>query len=143
MSDSEIPVEVPVTCSRTNKTVRIGLPLEEVGAFVARRAAKAANAKRLLEFLAEMPENERPDLIAIYKGRGGIHANVNMKSDSIVGRAFNEALNDDEAFDLPDAKPRKPRGSKTAPTAPALGAAAGESADGATDAADDSSDEEA
>ena len=34
MSDSEIPVEVPVTCSRTNKAVRIGLPLGEVGAFV-------------------------------------------------------------------------------------------------------------
>lgn len=141
MSDSEIPVEVPVTCSRTNKTVRIGLPLEEVGAFVARRAAKAANAKRLLEFLAEMPENERPDLIAIYKGRGGIHANVSMKSDPIVGRAFNEALNDDDAFELPEAKPRKPRkprGPKTVPTAPVLGS------DGtpATDE-EDSSDEEA
>src|SRR5690349_7596321 len=114
MSNDNTPVKIPVTCSRTEKTRDVHLPLDQVGDFLARQAAKRKNAVLIQEFINNIPVEERPDMIAIYKGQGGVLAHVDMKSDSIVGRAFNEAL-DDDMFALPEAKARKPRTPKTPP----------------------------
>jgi hypothetical protein len=112
MSDNSPVVKIPIVCSRTEKTRDINLPLEEVAEFLSRREAKKKSAAAVQAFIDAIPVSERPDLVAIYKGKGAVLANVDMKSDSIVGRAFNEVL-DEEVFTLPAAKARKPRTKKT------------------------------
>lgn len=109
-NEQDFQVNVPTVCSRTGKERTISLPLREVPEFVARRDAKVANAKAILAFIENIPPNECPDLIVIYKGQGDICANVDRKSDSGVGGALNLALNK-QLFAVTERKARKKAGS--------------------------------
>jgi hypothetical protein len=105
-SKSNILVEVPVHCSRKDKTLNARVPLDEAEALVQGAETRTRNAQMLSKQFGEVSPDQLPHLIVVYKGQVVILSTVHDSNDEAVKRALNAAIGSD-AFEVPPPQKRK------------------------------------
>lgn len=97
-------VKIPMTCSRTGKTLDTELPLEEAQNFTEAQAAKVEAGDALVRFTEQL--DVKPDLVVYWKGQLHVLTTVLEPSHDAVSRLLNDVLKKDI---YPTAEPRKRR----------------------------------
>ena len=103
---SKIYVEVAIPCSRKGKTLNARVPHNEVEALVAGVDKRARNAQMMQEQFTQVPPDQLPHLIIVYKGQAVLLPTVHDSNDEAIKRALNAAIGSD-AFDVPAPVKRK------------------------------------
>lgn len=98
---------LPFTCSRTEKTYQVKMPIEEMKKYLEGLEQRAHAAKAVGDYITGLAV--KPDCVIYYKGKAVIFANVHENSDAAIGRFVNEIAKK-EIFQLAPAKPRKRKG---------------------------------
>lgn len=99
-------VEVPIHCSRKDKTLNARVPYAEAEALVQGAETRTRNAQMLSQQFSEVSPDQLPHLIVVYKGKAVILSTVHDSNDEAVKRALNAAIGSD-AFDVPPPQKRK------------------------------------
>lgn len=111
-----MPIKFTAKCTRCRREDELNVQgMEEATAIEANLAKRQESAKRLEEFVNTIPENERPDVFAIFGGKVVVHSYLcdpgeNQRSCSERVHALIEDVNT-----LPE---RKARAKKSDPVTP-------------------------
>ena len=97
-------VKIPMTCSRTGKTLDTELPLEEAQNFTEAQAAKIEAGAAVESLVKNL--DVKPDLVVYWKGQLHVLTTVLEPSHDAVSRLLNDVLKKDI---YPTAEPRKRR----------------------------------
>jgi hypothetical protein len=104
----DFEVEVPVMCSRTKKTHKVPMTLEQAAKYNENLELKETNAQEVASFLGGLPF-PKPDLVVMFRGEVVVLPTVVDKKDATVLRLLN-TLTNSPTFPAPPVKPRKKAG---------------------------------
>lgn len=100
-------VTIVQKCDRSGRVENVQVDPADVGQYMERDERRKATLAKIDEFLATIPQEDLPDLIAIYRGERRAFINVNATfCDKPVSRLL------DQLFRASDPKKRAKRGSK-------------------------------
>lgn len=103
-------VTIALKCDRSGRIESIQVDSEEIAKYEAREAVRQETLGKIRDFFAEIPSEEMPDLIAVYRGEMRAFVNVSAEfCDKPVTRLLDQLFH---ASDPSQRKPRKPRKKK-------------------------------
>lgn len=106
MSNTPV-VKLPVSCDRTNKTVEIKLPLDQVEGYLSALRAREQASTILSDQLESASQSgPMPDMVVYYKGAFVVLTTVLDKHDAVVLRLLHEATQS-ETFPKPPARKKR------------------------------------